>query len=140
MAQRPIWRGHLRLALVSCPVALFSARQEREAIRSDMINPITGNCIKMVSQNAQTGDEVAWRGTVKDYEFTKGDFVIITDEDMEGVRIESSGLIKVEKFVDAGSIAPIYYDASYYLAPEGKGSEDVYAVLREAIEQTGKVA
>ena len=56
------------------------------------------------------------------------------------MRVESSGLIKVEKFVDAGSIDPIYYDASYYLAPDGKGSEDVYAVLREAIERTGKVA
>ena len=140
MAQRPIWRGHLRLALVSCPVALFSARHEREAIRFNMINPITGNRIKMVSQDAQTGDEVARRDTVKGYEFTKGQYVIITDEDMEGVRVESSGLIKVEKFVDAGSIDPIYYDASYYLAPDGKGSEDVYAVLREAIEQTGKVA
>lgn len=57
MAQRPIWRGHLRLALVSCPVALYSARHEREAIRFNMINPITGNRIKMVSQDAQTGDE-----------------------------------------------------------------------------------
>ena len=140
MAQRPIWRGHLRLALVSCPVALFSARHEREAIRFNMINPVTGNRIKMVSQDAQTGDEVARRDTVKGYEFTKGQYVIITDEDMEGVRVESSGLIKVEKFVDAGSIDPIYYDASYYLAPDGKGSEDVYAVLREAIERTGKVA
>ena len=140
MAQRPIWRGHLRLALVSCPVALYSARHEREAIRFNMINPITGNRIKMVSQDAQTGDEVARRDTVKGYEFAKGQYVIINDEDMEGVRVESSGLIKVEKFVDAGSIDPIYYDASYYLAPDGKGSEDVYAVLREAIERTGKVA
>lgn len=140
MAQRPIWRGHLRLALVSCPVALFSARHERDAIRFNMINPLTGNRIKMVSQDAQTGDEVARRDTVKGYEFTKGQYVIITDEDMEGVRVESSGLIKVEKFVDAGSIDPIYYDASYYLAPDGKSSEDVYAVLREAIERTGKVA
>ncbi len=61
MAQRPIWRGHLRLALVSCPVALYSARHERETIRFNMINPATGNRIKMVSQDAQTGDEVARR-------------------------------------------------------------------------------
>src|ERR1700712_893664 len=140
MAQRPIWKGHLRLALVSCPVALFSARHERETIRFNMINPATGSRIKMVSQDAQTGEEVSRRDTVKGYEFSKGQYVIITDEDLESVRVESSGLMKVEKFVDATSIDPIYYDSSYYLAPDGKGSEDVYAVLREAIERTGKVA
>jgi DNA end-binding protein Ku len=59
---------------------------------------------------------------------------------MDGVKVESSGLMKVEKFVDAASIDPIYYDSSYYLAPDGSGSEDVYAVLREAIQRTGKVA
>src|SRR3954466_5145168 len=140
MAQRPIWRGHLRLALVSCPVALYTARHERETIRFNMINPATGNRIKMVSQDAQTGEEISRRDTVKGYEYTKGQYVIITDEDLESVKVESSGLMKVEKFVDAASIDPIYYDTSYYLAPDGKGSEDVYAVLLEAIERTGKVA
>src|SRR3954451_23961298 len=140
MAQRPIWRGHLRLALVSCPVALYSAPHERETIRLNMINPATGSRIKMVSQDAQTGEEISRRDTVKGYEYSKGQYVIITDEDLESVRVESSGLIKVEKFVDAGSIDPIYYDSSYYLGPDGKGSKDVYAVLREAIQRTGKVA
>src|ERR1700712_5694297 len=140
MAQRPIWKGHLRLALVSCPVALFSARHERETIRFNMINPATGSRIKMVSQDAQTGEELSRRDTVKGYEFSKGQYVIITDEDLESVRVESSGLMAVEKFVDAESIDPIYYDTSYYLAPDGKGAEDIYAVLREAIQRTGKVA
>ena len=114
MAQRPIWRGHLRLALVSCPVALYSARHEREAIRFNMINPVTGSRIKMVSQDAQTGEEVARRDTVKGYEFSKGQYVIITEEDLESVNVESSGMMKIEKFVDASSIDPIYYDSSYY--------------------------
>ncbi len=140
MAQRPIWRGHLRLALVSCPVALYSARHERETIRFNMINPATGSRIKMVSQDAQPGQEISRRDTVKGYEYAKGQYVIITDEDLESVKVESSGLMRVEKFVDAASIDPIYYDTSYYLAPDGKGSEDVYAVLLEAIQRTGKVA
>ena len=140
MAQRPIWRGHLRLALVSCPVALYSTRHEREAIRFNMINPATGSRIKMVSQDAQTGEEVARRETVKGYEYAKGQYVIITDEDLESVRVESSNIMKLEKFVPATSIDPIYFDASYYLGPDGKGSDDVYAVLREAIESSGKVA
>src|SRR4051794_39467203 len=140
MAQRPIWRGHLRLALVSCPVALYSARHERNSIRFNMINPKTGNRIKMVTQDAETGEPLSRGDTVKGYEFSKNRYVMITDEDMEGVRVESSGMITIEKFVTAESIDPIYYDASYYLAPDGKAGEDVYAVLMEAIEKTGRVA
>src|SRR5438270_4564608 len=97
MAQRPIWRGQLRLALVSCPVALYSAGHERETIRFNMVNPATGSRIKMVSQDAQTGEEISRRDTVKGYEYSKGQYVIITDEDLESVRVESSGLMKVGK-------------------------------------------
>lgn len=140
MVQRPIWKGHLRLALVTCPVALYSARHERGAIRFNMINPATGNRIKMVTQDAETGEPLSRGDTVKGYEYQKGRYVIITDEDLESVRVESSELMTIEKFVPAGSIDPVYYDASYYLAPNGKAGEDVYAVLREAIQQTGTVA
>src|SRR3954451_7955454 len=140
MAQRPIWRGHLRLALVSCPVALYSSRHERNSIRFNMINPKTGNRIKMVTQDAETGEPLSRGDTVKGYEFSKNRYVMITDEDMESVKVESSGMMTIEKFVTAESIDPIYYDASYYLAPDGKAGEDVYAVLMEAIEKTGRVA
>ena len=140
MAQRPIWRGHLRLALVSCPVALFNARHERNAIRFNMINPKTGNRVKMITQDAETGEPLSRGETVKGYEFSKGRYVILSDEDIESVKVESSGMMTIEKFVTNESIDPIYYDASYYLAPDGKAGEDVYAVLREAIEKTGRVA
>ncbi len=140
MAQRPIWRGHLRLALVSCPVALYSARHERGSIRFNMINPKTGNRIKMVTQDAETGEPLSRGDTVKGYEFAKNRYIIMSDEDFDSLKVESSTMMAVEKFVDAESIDPIYYDSSYYLAPDGKGAEDIYAVLRQAIQQTGKVA
>ena len=140
MAQRPIWRGHIRLALVSCPVALYSARHDRNAIRLNMLNPATGNRIKMVTQDSVTSEPLSRGETVKGYEFTKGQYVVLTTEDLDSVKVESSSMMSVDKFVDAGSIDPIYYDASYYLAPDGKGAEDIYAVLREAITTTGKVA
>jgi DNA end-binding protein Ku len=140
MASRPIWRGHLRLALVSCPVALYNARHDRAAIRFNMINPATGNRIKMVTQDSETGQELE-RGTlVKGYEFAKNRYLILSDEDFDGVKVESSAVMAVEKFVDATSIDPMYYDASYFVAPDGKAGEDVYAVLREAIAKTNKVA
>ena len=140
MAQRPIWRGHLRLALVSCPVALYNARHDRGAIRFNMINPETGSRIKMLTVDGETGKEVERRDLVKGYEFKKNHYLIMTDQDFDSVKVESSSVMTVEKFVDSDSIDPMYYDASYFLAPDGQAGEDVYAVLREAISKTGKTA
>jgi DNA end-binding protein Ku len=130
MAQRPIWRGHLRLALVSCPVALFSAKHDRASIRFNMINPKTGNRIRMVAQDAETGQDLERRNLVKGYEFKKNTYLILTDEDLDSVKVESSSIMAIEKFVAADSVDPIYYDASYYLAPDDEAGMDVYAVLR----------
>ena len=140
MAQRPIWRGHLRLALVSCPIALYSANHDRGSLHFNLINPKTGNRIRMISQDAETGDSVSRKDLVKGYEFKKDNYLILEDEDFDSARIESSTTVKIEKFVDAGSIDPIYFDASYYMAPDGAGGDDVYVVLRDAIASTGKVA
>ena len=140
MAQRPIWRGHLRLALVSCPVALYNARHDRASIRFNLINPETGNRIRMVTQDAETEKELQRRDLVKGYEFRKNQYVLLNDEDFESVKVESSSVMTVEKFVEAESIDPVYYDAAYHLAPDGDAGRDVYAVLREAIAKTDKVA
>jgi DNA end-binding protein Ku len=140
MPQRPIWRGHLRLALVSCPIALYSANHDRGSLHFNLINPKTGNRIKMVTQDAETGDTLSRGDLVKGYEYKKDGYLILADEDFESARIESSSTVKIEKFVDANSIDPIYFDASYYLAPDGESGEDVYVVLRDAIASTGKIA
>ncbi len=139
-ALHPIWTGHLRLALVSCPVALFSANHDRGSLHFNLINPKTGNRIRMVAQDAETETEVSRRDLVKGYEFKKDTYLILTDEDFESARIDSSSTIKIEKFVDVASVDPIYFDSSYYLAPDGDAGRDVYAVLREAIGGTGKMA
>jgi DNA end-binding protein Ku len=140
MPARAIWRGHLRLALVSCPVALWNARHDRAAIRFNMINPETGNRIRMVTQDAETGKELERRDLVKGYEFRKNQYLLLTEEDFDSVKVESSSVMTVEKFVDTDSIDPVYYDAAYFLAPDGDAGRDVYAVLRMAIEKTGKTA
>jgi DNA end-binding protein Ku len=140
MALRPIWRGHLRLALVSCPVALYNARHDRASIRFNLINPDTGNRIRMITQDAETEKEVERRNLVKGYEFRKGQYVLLSDEDFESVRVESSSVMTIEKFVEAESIDPVYFDSSYYVAPDGEAGRDVYAVLREAIAKIGKTA
>lgn len=139
-ALHPIWTGHLRLALVTCPVALFSANHDRGSLHFNLINPKTGNRIRMVAQDAETEAEVSRRDLVKGYEFKKDTYLILTDEDFDSARIESSSTIKIDKFVDVASVDPIYFDASYYLAPDGDAGRDVYAVLRAAIADTGKMA
>jgi DNA end-binding protein Ku len=137
---RPIWRGHLRLALVSCPVALYNARHDRAGIRFHLINPDTGNRIRMITQDAETGKELERRDLVKGYEFRKNQYVLLNDEDFDSVKVESSSVMNIEKFIDTDSIDPVYYDAAYYAAPDGDAGRDVYAVLREAIARTGKTA
>ena len=77
---------------------------------------------------------------MKGYEFKKDTYVVLTDEDFESARVESSSVIKIDKFVETRSIDPIYFDASYYVGPDGDAGTDVYAVLREAIASTGMAA
>jgi DNA end-binding protein Ku len=140
MAPRPIWRGHLRLALVSCPVALYNARHDRNGIKFNLINPETGNRIRMITVDAETEKEVERRNLQKGYEFRKNTYLLLTNDDFESIKVESSEVMTIEKFVDANSIDPLYYDTGYYLAPDGKAGRDVYQILREAISRTGRVA
>jgi DNA end-binding protein Ku len=140
MAQRPIWRGHLRLALVSCPVALYNAKHDRAAIRFNMINPKTGHRIRMVTLDAETDEELQRRDLVKGYEFSKDRYLLLSDEDFDSVKVESSSVMAIEKFVETNSIDPIYYASSYFVAPDGEAGRDVYAVLCKAVAETGRVA
>ena len=140
MPPRPIWRGHLRLALVSCPVALYSANHDRGSLHFHLINPATGHRVKMITQDADTGETLSRRDLVKGYEYKKGSYLLMQEEDFDGARVESSSTVKIEKFVDASAIDPIYYDSSYYMAPDGDAGTDVFVVLRDAIAVSGKVA
>jgi DNA end-binding protein Ku len=138
--QRPIWRGHLRLALVSCPIALTSVRQASAELHFHFINPKSGNRVRMVTLDAGTEKEVERSDLVKGYEFKKDTYVLLDDADFERAKIDSSTVLNIDKFVPAETIDPVYYDTSYFMLPDGEAGEDVYAVLREAIGRTGKVA
>jgi DNA end-binding protein Ku len=140
MAHRPIWRGHLRLALVSCPVALYAAHHERDNLHFHLINPETGHRVNMVSQDAQSRRPVERRDLVRGYEFKKDHYLVLTEEDFESVRVDSSSTLTIGKFVDRDALDPIYFDASYYVAPDGDSGLDVFAVLRDAIAKTGRMA
>ena len=137
---RPIWRGHLRLALVSCPIALYSVIRGSGGLHFHLINPKTGHRIRMVSQDAETEEEVSRRDLVKGFEFEKDRYVLLDEEDFEQARIESSSTLTIGKFVAADSIDPIFFDTSYYVAPDGEAGRDVFVVLRDAIRKSRTAA
>ncbi len=142
MAERPVWRGQLRLALVSCPIALHTVHKASSGLHFHFINPATGHRVRMVTLDAETDEELE-RGELKrGFEFERGRYVILEENDFEAARVDSSSLLVIDKFVPAAEIDPIYYDNSYYVAPDGDATQgnDVYAVLRDAIARTGRVA
>src|SRR5580692_12847239 len=140
MASRPIWRGHLRLALVTCPIALHSVVRASGDLHFHYINPKTGNRVRMVTMDAETDDEVSRRELVKGYEFEKDRYVLLDDEDFEQAKIESSSTLTIGKFVDVASIDPIFFDTAYYVAPDGEAGQDVFVVLRDAIRKSRTAA
>ena len=142
MAARPIWRGHLRLALVSCPITLQTVHKSGAGLHFHFINPDTGNRVRQVTVDAETDEEVSRGELARGFEYEKGRYVVLDEADFESARVDSSSLLTIDKFVPMSSIDPIYYDQSYYLTPDGDlgGGVDVYVVLRDAIARTGKVA
>ncbi len=122
------------------PVALFSANHDRGSLHFDLINLYTGNRITTVTLDAETGQEVGRRDLVKGCEYRKNSYVLLTEQDFDDARLESSATIKIDKFVGTVSVDPIYFDASYYVVPDGDAGDDIYAVLRDSIAAREKMA
>jgi DNA end-binding protein Ku len=103
-AARPSWQGHLRLSLVTCPVALYPAVSAADTVRFNLINPKTNNRIRMKTVDAGTGDDLVRADLVKGFEVAKGEHVILDKDDFESVKLESTRIIDIEKFVERESI------------------------------------
>lgn len=140
MAARPSWEGHLRLSLVTCPVALYSATTEAETVRFNLINPQTNNRIKMKTVDAGTGEEVSRGDLVKGYEIAKGEYVLFDKGELDAVKLESTRIVDIEKFVPRDSIDRLYWDTPYHLVPSGKTGIEAYAVIRAAMAKRNMVA
>ncbi|MDP2372547.1 Ku protein [Reyranella sp.] len=140
MAARPSWEGHLRLSLVTCPVALYPATTEAETIRFNLINPRTNNRIRMQTVDAGTGEEVSRGELVKGFEIAKGEYVLFDKDELDAVKLESTRIIDIEKFVPRASIDRLYWDTPYHLVPSGKTGVEAFAVIREAMKVRNTVA
>lgn len=120
MAYRPTWQGHLRLSLVTCPVALYTATSSGGDVRFNLINPETNNRIRMVTTDPDTGP-VERSSLVKGYAVAKDEYILLTDEEIKSVKLESTKTIDIERFVPEEEIDRLYWDNPYYLAPAGSG-------------------
>jgi DNA end-binding protein Ku len=140
MAPRAYWKGYLRLSLVSCPIALFPATSEREKIRFHQLNRETGNRIRYRKIDESTGDEVDQADIIKGYEVQKGEYIELTEDEIEAAAIESSRTIEIDQFVPEKEIDDLYLGNPYYVVPEGEVGAQAFVVIREAIKQEGMVA
>lgn len=132
---RAIWSGAIGFGLVNIPVKLFSATQGSE-LDLDMLDKKDHSNIKFQRVNAETGKQVTWQNIVKGY-MMDGKYVILDEEDFAKASPEKSKIISIEEFVNGKEIDSIYFETPYYLQPD-KSGEKAYALLREALEKSGK--
>jgi DNA end-binding protein Ku len=139
LSTRPIWQGHLRLSLVSCPVALFTATSRSSDISFHLLNPETNNRIRMVPTDPDTGP-VERSDLVKGYEVSKNNYVVVTPKELEAVKLETTHTMEIERFVDADDIDRLFWNQPYYLVPNEDSGIDAYVVIRDALRKTGRIA
>jgi DNA end-binding protein Ku len=139
MAPRPFWKGYMKLSLVTCPVAMTTATSEEEKVRFHVLNRRTGNRILSQSVDAETGKPVAEADEVKGYARGEHDYVLLEDEELESIALESARTIDIETFVAAESIDWIWCDTPYYLTPDDPVGEEAYCVIRDAMRRTAMV-
>jgi DNA end-binding protein Ku len=139
MATRPTWQGYLRLSLVSCPVALYTATSRSGEVHFNMLHKATHNRIKMIPTDPETGP-VERSDIVKGFEIEKGRYVVVTDEEIKNVRLETTRTLDIERFVDEDDIDRLYWNDPYFLAPDGDMAVEAFTVIREAMKKARKVA
>lgn len=137
MAERPVWKGQLRLSLVSIPVEMFSATNSKARVSFRQIHKPSGKRIqlqKVVPGVGPVKPEEIWKG----YEVESDEYVLIEPEEIDAIKLETKKTLELVQFVDINDIPPIYFDRPYFLAPADDLAEDAFRVVRDALRQTGK--
>ena len=133
---RPIWKGHILFGLVNVPVVVYSA-EKRSDLNFHLIDSRNAARVRYERVNEATGEEVPWDKIVKGFEYDGGDYVLLSEQEMEHASVKMTRTIEIEQFVDIDEIDIRYFDRPYLLAPD-KNGEKGYVLLREALTQSGK--
>jgi Ku protein len=140
MAPRAYWKGSLKLSLVTCPIALYPASTQAEKTHFHQINTRTGHWLKQQMVDEHTGRVVDKEHKGRGCEISKGRYVQIEEDELNGVKIESTHTIEIDDFVPAEDIDERYLDKPYYIVPTGKAGTDAFVVIRDAMKRKNKVA
>jgi DNA end-binding protein Ku len=132
-----IWKGAISFGLVQIPVGLYSAESAKE-LHFNLLDKRDLSPVSFERHNKTTGKPVAWNQIVKGYQYEKGEYVLLSEEDFKKANVEATETVDIMEFVETQSIDPVYFDKPYYLAPL-KGGNKAYALLREALQRSGRV-
>lgn len=134
---RPVWKGHISFGLVNVPVNLYPA-EKRTDLQLHMIDSRDHSRVRYERVNEETGEEVPWDSVVRGFEYSDGNYVILSDEELKRAAPEATKTVEIESFVKTNEIDAIFFDTPYYLEP-GKGGEKGYVLLREAMKDAGRI-
>jgi DNA end-binding protein Ku len=139
MAPRAYWKGYLKLSLVSCPIALYPASSSSERISFNRINRKTGNRLKQQMVDAGTSEAVDKENIARGYEYAKGQYLVIEDEEIDKIKIESTHTIDIDSFVPRSEIDDRYLGSPYYIAPTDQVGQEAFSVIRDVMREEKKV-
>ena len=135
MAPRAYWKGYLKLSLVSCPIALYPASSSSERVSFNRINKKTGNRLKQQMVDAGTGEPVEKDDIGRGYEYAKGQYIMVEDDELAKIKIESTHTIEIDRFVPRSEIDDRYLDSPYYLSPTDQVGQEAFSVIRDAMRE-----
>ena len=136
---RAMWKGAITFGLVTVPVALHAATERKNELSFRLLHAKDESPIDYKRFCEEEGVEVPWREIVKGYELSKSRYVVVTDEDFQKARVKATQTFEIRDFVPADAIEDLYFDHPYYLAPVGPAAAKPYALLRDALEKSGRV-
>ena len=136
---RAIWKGHIRFSMVTIPIRIYNAIDTAQKVQFNLLSKETNNPVKYEKRDKVTGDLLRQEDIVKGYQYEPGQFAIIEPEDFEKVKLKSTKVIEIEGFVDADEIHETLYDSPYFAGPDGDVASKTYALLSQALRESGKV-
>ena len=140
MPPRALWKGSISFGLVTIPISLVSATEPRETLAFNLLHRKDGSRIVEKRFCAKEDVEVPWKDIVKGYQYAKDQYAVLTDEDFARVRVPATQTFDIRRFVPAADVEDLYFNSPYYVTPQGKPGLKAYALLRDALQETEKLA